>query len=59
MENEKKQVKYGDYVLMSCDEEDKNCMPHDFIKDMSVTFMEYFEYMLNDGFNDIEKHIME
>ena len=36
MENEKKQVKYGDYVLMSCDEEDKNCMPHDFIKDMSI-----------------------
>ena len=29
MENEKKQVKYGDYVLMSCDEEDKNCIrPH-------------------------------
>ncbi len=59
MENEKKQVKYGDYILMSCDEEDKNCMPHNFIKDMSVTFMEYFEYMLNDGFNDINVGLCE
>lgn len=59
MENEKKQVEYGDYVFMSCDEEDKSCILNDFIKDMSVTFTEYFEYMLNDEFKGIENHILK
>lgn len=59
MENEKKQVEYGDYVFMSCDEEDKDCISNDIIKDMSVTFMEYFEYMLNDEFRSIEDHILK
>lgn len=59
MENEKKQVEYGDYVFMSCDEEDKSCILNDFIKDMSVTFTECFEYMLNDEFKGIENHILK
>lgn len=59
MENEKKQVEYGDYVFMSCDEEEKSCISNDFIKDMSVTFMEYFEYMLNDEFKGIENHVLK
>ena len=54
----KKKVEYGDYVLMCCDKSDKECMPHEFIRNMSVTFMEYFEYMLQNGFDEIERHIL-
>lgn len=35
----------------------KKCMPHEFIRNMSVTFMEYFEYMLQNGFNEVELRI--
>lgn len=52
-------VEYGDYLLMTCVEEDKKCMPHEVVRNMSVTFMEYFEYMLNNGFGEIEEHLLK
>lgn len=59
MDNESRKVKYGDYLLMSCDEKDKECMPNEIIRNMSVTFIEYFEYMLDGGLEEIENHVLE
>lgn len=44
---------------MTCVEEDKECMPHEVVQNMSVTFMEYFEYMLNNEFGGIEEHLLK
>ena len=55
---DRRKVEYGDYLLMTCDEEDKRCMPHEVVRNMSVTFMEYFEYMLDNGFEEIEEHLL-
>lgn len=54
----KKKVEYGDYLLMTYDEEGKKCMPHEVVRNMSVTLMEYFEYMLDNGFEEIEAHLL-
>lgn len=59
MDNGSRKVKYEDYVLMSCDEDDKKSMTNEIIRNMSVTFMEYFEYMLDDGLEEIENHVLE
>lgn len=51
MEKEKKQIRVCDYHLMSCDERDKNSFTEEFFKDQSVTFIEYFHFLLNGGFD--------
>lgn len=56
---DRRKVEYGDYLLMTCVEEDKECMPHEVVRNMSVTFMEYFEYMLNNEFGEIEEHLLK
>ena len=56
---DRRKVEYGDYLLMTCVEEDKECMPHEVVQNMSVTFMEYFEYMLNNEFGGIEEHLLK
>ena len=56
---DRRKVEYGDYLLMTCVEEDKECTPHEVVQNMSVTFMEYFEYMLNNEFEEIEEHLLK
>jgi len=56
---DRRKVEYGDYLLMTCVEEDKGCMPHEVVRNMSVTFMEYFEYILNNEFGEIEEHLLK
>lgn len=58
MEKEKKQIRVCDYHLMSCDERDKNSFTEEFFKDQSVTFIEYFHFLLNGGFDELENELL-
>lgn len=42
---------------MHRDEEDKQNMPNPIIREMSVSFIEYFCYLLNDNFHDFEEEL--
>lgn len=54
-----KQIQIGDYLFMSCDEKDKKNIVDDFIKNESVTFLEYYQFLLNGGFDELEKQLFE
>lgn len=54
-----KKISYEDYLLMSDNETDKERMPNLIIRSMSVTFLEYYRYMLDDEFKEIESHVMQ
>lgn len=55
----KDKISYEDYLLMSDNETDKERMPNPIIKSMSITFLEYYKYMLDDEFKEIEMHILQ
>lgn len=42
---------------MHRDEEDKQNMPNPIIREMSVSFIEYFCYLLDDNFHDFEEEL--
>ena len=54
-----KQIQIGDYLFMSCDEKDKKNIVNDFIKNESVIFLEYYQFLLNGGFDELEKQLFE
>lgn len=53
-----KQINIDDYLLMSCDEEDKKHFVHEFFKNESVTFIEYYYFLLNGGFDELENQLL-
>ena len=54
-----KQIQICDYLFMSCDEKDKECLVNDFIKNESVTFLEYYQFLLKGGFDELEKQLFK
>lgn len=53
-----KQIDINAYFMMSLDEKDKESMTNDFFKNESVTFLEYFDYLLNGGFDMLEHQLL-
>lgn len=53
-----KKIEINDYLLMSCDETDKTRIVNEFFKSKSVTFIEYFEFLLNGGFDELENQLL-
>lgn len=54
-----KQIQICDYLFMSCDEKDKERLVNDFIKNESVTFLEYYQFLLKGGFDELEKQLFK
>lgn len=59
LSNLKKEIKYEDYVFMCVNESEKEKIYNPYIKATSVTFIEYFEYLINTKFSDVEKTLFE
>ena len=54
-----KQIQIGDYLFMSCDEKDKENIVNDIIKNESVTFLEYYHFLHNGGFDELENQLFK
>jgi len=54
-----KQIQIGDYLFMSCDEKDKERLLNTFIKNESVTFLEYYQFLHNGGFDELENQLFK
>lgn len=51
-------ISFDDYLMMVAYETEKECLGDVFFKSFSVTFLDYFKYLLDNKYNDLKHYIL-